>query len=101
MAIYVLLSKLTPEGAQTLHSDPARTGEVNTEIREASGCKVLQQFATLGEYDFVSIVEAPDNKAIAHMSIDLAARGTVSITTLPAISIGELMEGLQDGHDLA
>ena len=100
MAIYVLLSKLTPEGAQTLHNDPARMGEVNSEIRE-SGCKVLQQFATLGEYDFVSIVEAPDNKAIAHLSIDLAARGTVSITTLPAISIGELMEGLQDGHDLA
>lgn len=100
MAFYVLLSKLTPEGAQTLHSDPSRTGAVNTEIRE-SGCKVIQQFATLGEYDFVSIVEAPDNKAIAHLSIDLAARGTVSITTLPAISIGELMSGLQDGHDLA
>ena len=100
MAIYVLLSKLTPEGAQTLHSDPSRVGEVNTEIRE-SGCKVLQQFATLGEYDFVSIVEAPDNKAIAHLSIDLAARGTLAITTLPAISIGELMEGLQDGRDLA
>jgi len=100
MAMYVLLSKLTPEGAMTLHNDPTRTGAVNFEIRE-SGCKVLQQFATLGEYDFVSIVEAPDNKAIAHLSIDLAARGTVSIKTLPAISVGELMDGLNDGHDLA
>lgn len=100
MPQYVLLSKLTPEGAKTLHKDPARTGAVNMEINKA-GCKVVEQFATLGAYDFVSIVEAEDNKAIAHLSIDLAARGSVQITTLAAISIGELVDGLRDGHDLA
>ena len=100
MPLYVLLSKLTPEGAKTLHKSPTRTGEVNREISQ-SGCKVIEQFATLGEYDFVSIVEAPSNKAIAHLSVDLAARGTVQITTLPAITVRELMEGLRDGHDLA
>lgn len=100
MPVYVMLSKLTPEGAKTLHKEPGRTGRVNEEIRQA-GCKVLEQFATLGEYDFVSIVQAPDNKTITHLSIDLSARGTVEITTLPAISIGELMDGLSDGHDLA
>ncbi len=100
MPHYVLLSKLTPEGAKTLHQDPSRTGAVNQEISDA-GCKVLQQFATLGPYDFVSIIEAPDNKAIAHLSIDLAARGTLEITTLAAIPIGELMDALKDGRDLA
>ncbi len=100
MPVYIMLSKLTPEGAKTLHKEPDRIGKVNTEIRQA-GCKVLEQFATLGEYDFVSIVQAPDNKTVTHLAVDLAARGTVEITTLPAISIGELMEGLSDGHDLA
>lgn len=100
MPYYVLLSKLTPEGAKTLHEDPSRTGAVNQEISDA-GCKVLQQFATLGEYDFVSVIEAKDNKTIAHLSIDLAARGSVEISTLAAIPIGELMDGLQDGRDLA
>lgn len=100
MPLYVMLSRLTPEGARTLHEEPTRTGQVNAEISK-SGCKVLEQFATLGQYDFVSIVQAPDNKAIAHLSVDLSARGTVQITTLPAISIGELVEGLSDGHDLA
>lgn len=99
MPLYVLLSKLTPEGANTLHKEPHRVGEVNTEIKNA-GCKVIEQLATFGEYDFVSIVEAPDNKAVAHMSIDLTARGSMKITTLPAMSIGELIEGLSHGRDL-
>lgn len=100
MPLYVMLSKLTPEGAQTLHSDPMRTGEVNTEISK-SGCKVLEQFATLGEYDFVSIVQAPDNKAVVRLSVEMAARGTVQITTLPAITIGDMVEGLSNGRDPA
>ena len=84
MPTYILLSTLTPEGSQTLHKNPARLDEVNKEIADF-GCKVVAQYATLGAYDFVSIIEAPDNETIAHLSVDLSSRGTVHITTLPAI----------------
>ncbi|GIX47328.1 MAG: GYD domain-containing protein [Candidatus Tectimicrobiota bacterium] len=84
MPTYVLLSTLTPEGRQTLHKNPGRLEEVNREI-EAFGCKLLAQYALLGPYDFVSVIEAPDNETVAHLSVDLGSRGTVNIMTLPAI----------------
>ena len=91
MPTYILLSTLTPEGRQTLHKNPDRLEEVNKEIA-ALGCTVVGQYAVLGFYDFVSIVEAPDNETAAHLSIDLGSRGSVSITTLPAISTAQLRE---------
>jgi uncharacterized protein with GYD domain len=83
MPTYVLLSTLTPEGRQTLHKNPDRLEEVNKEIAEF-GCKLVAQYAVLGFYEFVSIVEAPDNETVAHLSVDLGSRGTVDITTLAA-----------------
>ena len=83
MPNYVLLSTLTPEGCQTLHNRPERLQEVNREI-EDFGCKIVGQYAVLGQYDFVTIVEAQDNETIAHLSVDLASRGTLKIQTLPA-----------------
>jgi uncharacterized protein with GYD domain len=80
---------LTPEGRQTLHKNPDRLEQVNKEIVDF-GCKVVTQYAVLGAYDFVSIVEAPDNETAAHLSIDLGSRGAVTITTLPAISTEQL-----------
>lgn len=93
MPTYILLSSLTPGGSQTLHAHPDRLEEVNTEIAEF-GCKVLGQYATLGAYDFVTIIEAPDNETIAHLSVDLSSRGTVHITTLPAIPSAQFREKL-------
>ena len=66
MPTYILLSSLTPEGSQTLHENPNRLDQVNKEIT-AFGCKVVAQYATLGPYDFVSIIEAADNETIAHL----------------------------------
>jgi uncharacterized protein with GYD domain len=93
MPTYILLSTLTPEGRQTLHKNPDRLEQVNKEIADF-GCKVVAQYAVLGSYDFVSIVEAPDNETAAHLSIDLGSRGSVNIETLPAIPIPELREKL-------
>jgi uncharacterized protein with GYD domain len=93
MPTYILLSTLTPEGRQTLHKNPDRLEQVNKEIADF-GCKVVAQYAVLGSYDFVSIVEAPDNETAAHLSIDLGSRGSVNIETLPAIPIPELHEKL-------
>jgi uncharacterized protein with GYD domain len=95
----VLLSSLTPEGGQTLHSHPERLVEVNQEI-DAFGCTVVSQYALLGAYDFLTIVEAPDNETIAHLSVDLGSRGTVQITTLPAIPIEAFVQKLGDKQQL-
>jgi uncharacterized protein with GYD domain len=100
MPTYVLLSSLTPQGRETLHANPERVYGVNEEV-ERFGCHVVNQYALLGSYDFLTIVEAPDSETVAHLSIDLGSRGTVSITTVPAISIEALEEQLKGQHQLA
>lgn len=94
MAYYVILSTLTDEGRETLKKKPERILEVNQEL-EKMGVKILQQFAVLGPYDFVNIVEAPDNTTVMKMSVELGARGTVQLMTLPAISVEELISNLK------
>ncbi|MBI4299948.1 MAG: GYD domain-containing protein [Chloroflexi bacterium] len=94
MPVYILLSRLTDEGRKTIKARPERIGEVNREI-EGMGGKVIGQYAVLGFYDFVNIVEAPDNETIARVSLELGARGTVDITTLPAIPVEVLQARLK------
>ena len=100
MATYVLLSSLTPEGRESLHKSPDRLGAVNEEI-EKLGCKVLTQYALMGQYDFVTIIEAPDNETVAHLVVDLGARKTVNIISSPAIEIADLMAKLSGAEHLA
>jgi len=88
MPVYILLSKLTAEGRKTVRENPGRIREVNKEI-EAFGVKVLSQYATLGPYDFVNVVEAPDNRTVMKVSVELGARGTVEIMTLPTLTLDE------------
>ncbi|RLA83916.1 MAG: GYD domain superfamily [Deltaproteobacteria bacterium] len=95
MAYYVVLSTLTDEGRETIKKHPERILEVNREIEEKLGVKVLQQFAVLGPYDFVNIVEAPDNTAIAKMSVELGSRGTVQLMSMPAIPVEEFVKMLK------
>ena len=99
MPTYILLSTLTPEGRRTLHRDPDRMEQVNQEITDF-GCRVVAQYAVLGSYDFVTIVEAADNETVAHLSVDLASRGTVHITTLPAIPVDSLVQKLGEPKQL-
>jgi len=94
MATYIFLSTLTDEGRKTIKGRPERIQEVNKEI-EAMGAKVVDQYAVLGGYDFVSIVEAVDNETVARISVELGARGTIQITTLPAIPIPEFIDRLK------
>jgi len=90
MATYIMLSTLTDEGAKTIKENPDRIKEVNLEI-EALGVKVVSQYATLGSYDFVNIVEAPDNETIARVSAELSSRGSIRLQTLPAIPIDDFI----------
>jgi uncharacterized protein with GYD domain len=94
MATYILLSTLTDEGAKTIKQKPARIKEVNKEI-EALGVKVISQYAVLGPYDFVNIVEAPDNETIARVSAELASRGSIKLMTLAAIPIDNFIAKLK------
>jgi uncharacterized protein with GYD domain len=90
MALYVMLSTLTDDGAKTITSHPERIKEVNKEV-EKLGVKVMSQYATLGPYDFVSIVEAQDNLAVARMSAELGSRGTIKVLTLAAMPIDDFI----------
>ena len=94
MAVYVLLSKLTAWGRNKIMEKPDRILEVNKEIEEF-GAKMIAQYATLGVYDFVNIVEAPGNEAIARLSLALGSRGTIEITTLPAMISADFISKLK------
>ncbi|MBI5740424.1 MAG: GYD domain-containing protein [Nitrospirae bacterium] len=94
MAIYVTLSNLTDEGRKTLKNRPDRINEVNKEI-ESMGIKILGQYAVLGHYDFVTLLDAPSNEAVLKMSVELGSRGTLQLMTLPAMHIDELIHSLK------
>ncbi len=95
MAIYVMLSTLTDDGAETLKENPDRIKEVNQELEQRFGIRIVAQYAVLGPYDFVNIVEAPDNATIAKVSAEMASRGSVKIQTLAAIPIDDFIAGLK------
>jgi uncharacterized protein with GYD domain len=93
MPTFVLLSTLTPEGVQTVKNNPTRIREVNKEV-EQLGATVTAQWATLGRFDFVNIVEAPDEQTIARVSLELGSRGTAKYETLVAIPVDEFIAAL-------
>jgi uncharacterized protein with GYD domain len=89
-----MLTTLTEKGVQTLNSNPARLREVNRDIEEL-GAKVLHQWASLGEYDFVNIVEAPDDLTVMKVSVALGARGSSKLESLPLIPVDDLLSALE------
>jgi uncharacterized protein with GYD domain len=88
---FLMLSTLGPDGMATLKTHPARLREVNSEV-EAMGCRVVGQWALLGEYDFATVLEAPDEGAVARVAVALGSRGTLKTRTLSAIPIDEFIE---------
>ena len=93
MPVYIMLTSLTAQGVQTLKSNPDRLREVNRDVEEL-GAKVLHQWATLGPYDFVNVVEAPDAQTIARVSVALGARGSAKLQTLTALEFDEMLTAL-------
>ncbi len=88
MAIYVMLTTLTDEGRKTIKDKPQRIKEVNKEV-EAMGVKILAQYSLLGPYDFVNILEAPDNKTVTKVALELGSRGTLQTMTMAAMALDE------------
>jgi uncharacterized protein with GYD domain len=94
MAEYIVLSRLTPEGRTTIKHKPERLNEVNKEI-EKMGAKVTKQYALLGKYDFLTILEAPDNETVTKVMVELGSRGTLETTTLVAMPVEKFLKALK------
>jgi len=90
MATYLMFATLTPEGVRTLKHNPERIREVNREVEEL-GVRVREQWATLGEFDFVSVVEAPDDRVMARLSLELSSRGTARYHSCAAIPLEDFL----------
>jgi uncharacterized protein with GYD domain len=93
MPTFIMLTRLTSDGVKTIKDNPSRVQEVNKEV-EQLGVKVVSQWATLGEYDFVSVVDAPDELVMAKLSVEMGSRGTVMNETLVAIDVEEFTQAL-------
>ena len=93
MPTFIMLSTLTPEGVQTLKNNPQRLREVNKEI-EQLGATVKAQWAVLGRFDFVNVVEAPDETTMARVSLELGSRGTARYESLSAIPVDDFIASL-------
>jgi uncharacterized protein with GYD domain len=94
MALYIMMTNLTDEGRKTVKSNPQRIKEVNKEV-EAMGVKVIAQYVTLGQYDFINVLEAPDNATIAKVATELGSRGTLQTNTLAALTLDEFIKSLR------
>jgi uncharacterized protein with GYD domain len=90
---FIMLTSLTPDGVKTIKNNPGRVHEVNREM-EQLGIKVVSQWATLGRYDFVSVVEAPDERTMAKVSVEMGSRGTTTNETMTAIVAEEFTKNL-------
>ncbi len=94
MPLYILMTTLTPQGVQTLRSNPSRLREVNRDVEEL-GAKLLHQWATLGRFDFLNVIEAPDETTVAKVSIALGARGSAKMETVVAMPIDDFLATLE------
>lgn len=94
MSVYLMLTTLTDEGRKTIKDNPDRIKEVNKEV-ELMGVKIIAQYALLGPYDFINIIEAPRDEIAAKLAINLSARGSVQAMTLPAMAVDDLITALK------
>ncbi len=94
MGLYVMLTTLTEEGRKTIKEHPGRIKEVNKEV-EAMGVKILAQYALLGRYDFINILEAPSNETISKVAVELGSRGTLQTMTMSAMKVDDFIKSIK------
>jgi uncharacterized protein with GYD domain len=94
MPTYIMLSTLSPDGAATLLDKPERIKAVNSEV-EHMGARILAQYAVLGQYDFVTILEADNDVALSRVAVELGSRGTLKTMTMSAIPVDDFIAGLR------
>jgi len=89
-----MLTTLTDEGRKTIKANPQRIKEVTKEV-ESMGVKVLTQYALLGQYDFINILEAESNEVVSGVAMELGSRGTLQTTTLAAMELDDFIANLK------
>ena len=94
MPLYIMMTNLTDEGRKTVKTNPQRIKEVNKEV-EAMGAKIIAQYVTLGQYDFINVLDAPNNETIAKVATELGSRGTLQTSTLAALTLDEFISSLK------
>jgi len=94
MPIYIMMTTLTDEGRKTIKSNPQRIKEVNKEV-EGMGVKIMAQYAVLGQYDFLNILDAPDNESVVKVAMELGARGTLQTTTMAAMELDDFINSIK------
>ena len=94
MSLYIMMSTLTDEGRKTVKTNPHRIKEVNKEV-EAMGVKIIAQYVTLGQYDFINVLDAPNNEVIAKVALELGARGTLQTSTLAALTLDDFIKAVR------
>ena len=95
MSVYLMLTTLTDTGRKTLQEDPEMLREINKEV-EYMGVKILDQFALLGQYDFVNILEAPSNEVMVRLAVGMSAKGNFQTLTLAAITLDDLIGAIKE-----
>jgi len=95
MPIYVMLTNLTDEGRKTIKHNPDRIKHVNKEVTEM-GARLVAQYALIGAYDFITILDAPDNKTIVKVAMNLGARGTLTSTTMATLTLDEFVGAMNE-----
>ncbi len=94
MPLYIMMTNLTDEGRKTVKTNPQRIKEVNKEV-EAMGVKILSQYVTLGQYDFINVLDAPNNETIAKVVTEIGSRGTLQTNTLAALTLDDFIDSLK------
>jgi uncharacterized protein with GYD domain len=94
MSVFIMMTTLTDEGRKTVKANPQRIREVNKEV-ETMGVKIISQYVVLGPFDFLNVLEAPDNETVARLALELGSRGTLQTTTVAAIELNEFVDKLR------
>ena len=94
MPLYIMMTNLTDEGRKTVKTNPQRIKEVNKEV-EAMGVKIVAQYVTLGQYDFINVLDAPNNETIVKVATELGSRGTLQTSTLAALTLDNFIKSMK------
>jgi uncharacterized protein with GYD domain len=91
MSAYIVLIKLTDQGAKDIKHLPKRVRAAG-KMMEKVGGKIIQFYHTMGQYDYVAIAEAPSDEVACNFLLGLGAEGSLRTTTMKAFSLDEFTE---------
>lgn len=94
MTTYIRLVRLTDEGRK-LVKEGRSVFEGASRIFEEQGGRIVSAWGTLGSYDFIAVVEAPDDATMMKISALVASGGVLSADTLPAVPMQDFLSSIE------